>query len=420
MPDVDVCIIGAGLAGLACARHLHRHNVPFRLVDQANAVGGRVRTDVVDGFQLDRGFQVLLTAYPETQRELDYEALDLHAYFDGALVRVDGAFHRISDPFSHPLYAPATLMSPIGTFSDKLRVARVRSRLTRLSVSEVMMRDETTTLDALQNRWGFSSMMINRFYRPFFGGIFFDRQLQASSRMFEFTFKMFAEGRTTLPATGIEAIPRQMAADLPAEALQLNTRAEAIDGQHVRFADGKELEAASIVVATDGPAAQQLVGEGGSSKGRATTCLYYAAPSSPHEEPILVLNGEGPGPINNLSVLSDVAPSYAPDDRALISVVVLGNPDAADEALEQSVRTQLQDWYGPVVENWRHLRTYRIPHALPDQQPPFLSPPERPVRYRDGLYVCGDHRNTASLNGAIASGRAAAKAVLQDRPAVVK
>lgn len=420
MSDFDVCIVGAGLAGLACARHLHRQGISFRLVDQSDAVGGRVRTDVVDGFQLDRGYQVLLTAYPETQRELDYDALDLHAYFNGALVRIDGSFHRIGDPFSRPLDALSTLLSPIGTFSDKMRVARARRRLTQMSVREVMMRDETTTLDALTNRWSFSSQMVNRFFRPFLGGIFLDRTLQASSRMFEFVFKMFAEGETTLPADGIEAIPRQMAEDVPDDAIHLNTAVRSVEDQQVVLDDGTTWNASSIVIATDAPAAQKLVGDISPTKGRSTTCLYYAAPSSPHDDPLLVLNGEGPGPINNLSVLSDVAPSYAPDDRALISVAVIGDPEESDEALEQAVRTQLVDWYGEAARRWNHLRTYRIPYALPEQRPPFLSPPRRPVRARrqEGLYVCGDHRNTASLNGAIASGRAAAEAICQDRASV--
>jgi phytoene dehydrogenase-like protein len=146
--------------------------------------------------------------------------------------------------------------------------------------------------------------------------------------------------------------------------------------------------------------------------------LYYAAANSPIDAPMLVLNGDGTGPINNLCVPSDVAPAYAPAGQALISVVVVGSPATTDDALEQRVRQQLTDWFGPPVELWDHLRTQRIPYALPEQRPPFLSPPRRPVRRRAGLYVCGDHRRTASLNGALAAGRAAADAVLSDHPAL--
>ena len=416
MPNPDVIIVGGGLAGLSCARELHRSGHSFLLIDAADRVGGRVRTDAVDGFTLDRGFQVLLSAYPETQRALDYEALDLHAFHDGTLIRHNGAFHRISDPFRHPFSAPGTLIAPVGTLSDKLRVGRLRMQLMRDDLSTIFMREETPTIDALRHRWSFSDRMIDRFFRPFFGGIFFDTALQASSRMFEFVFKMFSEGQAVLPADGMEALPRQLVADLPASALRLNTRATAVDGQRVVVDDGSTLEARAVVVATDAPAAQRLIGDIQPTEARSTTCLYYAAANSPLDAPLLVLNGDGDGPINNVCVPSDIAPSYAPDGKALISVVVVGDSTETDDALEQQVRHQLGDWFGSSVELWDHLRTYRIRYALPEQRPPFLSPPERPVRRRAGLYVCGDHRHTASLNGAIGSGRAAAQAVLNDLP----
>jgi phytoene dehydrogenase-like protein len=412
----DVVVIGAGLAGLACARRLIERGLDVTVLEAADAVGGRVRTDTVDGFRLDRGFQVLLTAYPETQRELDYEALDLHAFYDGALVRYNGRFHRIADPFRHPFDAPRSLFSPVGTLSDKLRVARAHRVLTRRSIDAVMEREERSTETVLRERWGFSDVIIDRFFRPFFGGIFFDGALEASSRMFEFVFKMFAEGQTVLPAGGIEAIPRQMADRLPEGTVELNRRVEAIDDQRVTLADGGTVEAPAVVVATHAPEADRLVGGMSPTEGRACTCLYFAASESPLNRPILALNGDGVGPLNNVSVVSDVAPNYAPDDESLVSAVVLGDPPETDDELEREVRGQLIDWFGTAAGGWRHLRTYRIDYALPEQAPPFLSPPQREVRRRPGLYVCGDHRDTASLNGAIASGRAAAQAVAADRP----
>lgn len=415
MSDPDVLVIGAGLAGLACARHLRRHELTVEVLEASDRIGGRVRTESVDGFRLDRGFQVLLTAYPQTQRELDYSALDLHSFYDGALVRYDGRFHRIGDPFRHPLDAPRTLFSPIGSLADKLRVARMRRRLTRDSIPAIMEREERTTLEVLTDRWGFSSSMIDRFFRPFFGGIFFDRALEASSRTFEFLFKMFSEGRTALPAGGIDQIPKQMGAPLPDDAVRLNTPVEAIDGQTVTLADGTTREARAVVSATEAPAANRLVGGVSPVEGRSTVCVYYAAPESPLDEPLLVLDGESVGPISNVVVPSDVAPGYAPDGRALVGAVVVGDPPEPDADLERAVREQLLDWFGLAVGGWEHLRTIRIPYALPDQSPPFLSGPERNVRRRPGLYVCGDHRRTGSLNGAIASGRAAARAAREDQ-----
>jgi len=417
MDTPDVLVIGAGLAGLTCARRLHERGLTVQVLDAADRVGGRVRTESVEGFRLDRGFQVLLTAYPETQRELDYDALNLHPFHDGALVRYNGRFHRIADPRRHPWTAPETLVSPVGTMADKLRVLRLRRSLTRQRLPQILEREERTTIDALRTRWGFSASMINRFFRPFFGGIFFDRALQASSRMFEFVFKMFAEGRTVLPAGGIDQIPAQMRQSLPDDAVRLNTRVEAVAEHSVTLQNAPPLEAPNVVVATEAPEADRLVGNVSPTEGRSTTCLYYDAPRSPLDDPLLVLNGDGVGPINNVAVPSDVAPGYAPDDRALVSVVVIGSPPESDEALKQAVREQLIDWFGLEAGGWRHLQTQHLPYALPEQAPPFLSPPKRPVRRRPGLYVCGDHRRTASLNGAIASGRAAADALWADRTA---
>ena len=414
MAPPDVLVIGAGLAGLDCARRLHERGLDVQILEASDRVGGRVRTDTVDGFRLDRGFQVLLTAYPETQRALDYDALDLHPFHDGALVRYNGRFHRVADPRRHPWDAPRTALARIGTLADKLRVLWLRRALAGRSIPQIMERAERPTIDVLRERWGFSSVMINRFFRPFLGGIFFDRALQASSRMFEFVFKMFAEGRTVLPAGGIDRMPKQMRADLPDTAVRLNTPVAAVDDQTVTLAGGETMEAPHVVVATEAPEANRLVGDVSPTDGRSTVCLYYDAPQSPLDDPFLVLNGEGVGPINNVAVPSDVAPGYAPDDRALVSVVVVGTPTEDMAALQRSVRAQLIDWFGLAAGGWTHLQTQHLPYALPEQAPPFLSPPERPVRRRPGLYVCGDHRRTASLNGALAAGRTAADAVWAD------
>ncbi len=401
-----VTIVGAGLAGLTCATHLHRANIPFRLIDAADAVGGRVRTDSAEGFTLDRGFQVLLTAYPECQALLDYDALDLQFFYDGALVRTHGHFHRIADPFRHPFDAPRTLFAPVGTLADKLRVARMRSALTAQSLDDIFSAPEQTTRQALATRWGFSDLMIDRFFRPFFGGVFFDTELNASSRLFEFLFKMFAEGDTTVPAQGMQAIPTQLASQLPSDCIDLNTQVAAIEDNQVRFDDGTSAPASAIVIATD---------ETISTKQRSTTCLYYAAHESPLDDPILALNGDQDGLLNNVAVMSDVAPSYAPDGETLISAVVVGDPLEDDDALERTVRRELIDWFGLPAGGWTHLRTYRIEHALPDQTPPFVRHDADMVRHHDGVYVCGDYLRTASINDAMGTGRMAAEAIRTDR-----
>ncbi|MEM9667041.1 MAG: FAD-dependent oxidoreductase, partial [Bacteroidota bacterium] len=182
----DVLIIGGGLAGLSCARVLQHQGVSYTLMEASDALGGRVRTDEVDGFLLDRGFQVLLTAYPETERQLDYQRLGLRSFYDGALVFTGRGFQRVADPRRQPSAAWSTLRASVGSVADKLRILRLRQAVTRPPLQTLFERPETSTLDALRTRYGFSDTMIERFFRPFFGGIFLDQSLAASSRMFEF------------------------------------------------------------------------------------------------------------------------------------------------------------------------------------------------------------------------------------------
>ena len=409
----DVLIVGAGLAGLCCAHQLQQQGVSFLLLEAADAVGGRIRTDTLDGFRLDRGFQVFLTSYPEAKRVLDYEALQLKSFLPGALVRHGGRFHELTDPWRRPFAALGSLWSPIGSFADKLRVARFRARSLHGTIEEYFQEPETTSLQLLRNA-GFSMSMIECFFRPFLGGIFLDPELQTSSRMLDFVFRMFSLGSACLPAEGMEAIPRQLAGTLPSGRIQLGSRIVRVQPGSVTLATGEELLAKSVIVAAEGPVAAELLGDRISSAGFGTRCLYFAAPFPPIEKPILVLNGEGRGPINSLCVPTIVAPSYGPGDTSLVSVTVLSIANDPNRLLAE-VSEQLGEWFGPVVKDWRHLRTYSIPYALPVQAPPALSAPERSVRWRAGIYVCGDHRDNASIQGAMVSGRRAAEAVLRDR-----
>ena len=409
----DALIVGAGLSGLCCAKHLIDHGVSCQIVEASNVVGGRVRTDPYDGFLLDRGFQVLLTAYPETQRVLDYAALELCPFYPGALVRFNGRFHRVADPWHHPLDGFRSLISPIGTLRDKLRVARLRHHVRAGPLDALFNRPEQTTLETLRAA-GFSSAMIERFFRPFLGGVFLERDLQTSSRLFEFVFRMFSLGDTALPAAGMGAIPAQLASGLPADTVRLRTHVQSVQNGGVVLDSGQALEARAVVIATEGPEAARLLQEVDSPASRRVTCLYFAADTPPITEAMLILNGDGNGPVNNVCVPSVVTPTYAPAGAALISATVLQDAALQDMDWEAVVRDQLSDWFGPSVNRWQHLRTYHLHHALPAQAPPTLSSPQRSVRLHRGLYVCGDHRETASIHGAMVSGRRAAEAIIAD------
>lgn len=402
----EVIVVGAGMAGLCCALELQDRGICPLILERSDGVGGRVRTDQLDGFRLDRGFQVLLTAYPEVQRVLDLQALDLRAFYPGAKVHAEGSFFRVADPLRRPVGGLVTLLSPVGDLHDKLRVAKLTAR-TRRGPALPLHGPDLSTLDFLHHE-GISGPMIERFFRPFFGGVFLEAELSTSSRLFRFLLRSFSEGPITVPNAGMGEIPASLAARLRAGTLRLGAEVREVAGGAVVLTSGETITGSAVVLACDGPATARLLHQP-EPEGHAVTNLYFAAEEPPEREKVLLLETEG-GPINNAAVVSQVAPGYAPPDRSLISVTVLGLP--REEGLVGVVRDHLRRWFGPAAGDWEHLRTYRIPWALPAN--PTLDPPQRPVRLGRRLYVAGDHVENASLQGAMHAGRRAAEAVIAD------
>jgi len=406
--DHEVIVVGAGLTGLCCARRLHEEGVEVLVLEASDAVGGRVRTDEIGGFLLDRGFQVLLTAYEEVRSQVDLQALDVRAFDPGSLVWKEGDFQRLADPWRKPSAALASARAKVGSMKDKLKVAAYRRQLLRMTPEECLAGPDRSTLQELQEE-GFSDDFIQGFFRPFLSGVFLEGELETSARLFRYYFRCFADGDSVVPARGMQRLPEQLAAALR-ECLTLNAPIEAVTGGSVVPQGGDKLTAERVVLAVDGRSAAELLGEQ-APEYKAGLTTYFRAPAAPIDEPILVLDGEGRGPVNHFAVMSSVSPEYAPEGEHLIAVSAVGGFAEGRSAFESASRAHLRDWIGAQVDDWELLQSYEVADALPRHLPGSLD--DRGVIVReDGLVVAGDYTEFGAIQGAMLSGRKAAEAIL--------
>ena len=365
-----------------------------------------MQTDSYAGYRLDRGFQVLLTSYPEAKLVLNYDRLNLHELYPGATIRLYGQFYEMADPFRQPLKTLKTLCNPIGSTSDKIKVGLLRLGL----LSTKGFPDESSTLAVMQSL-GFTESMQQHFWRPFLSGVFLEPELRTSVRKFEEVFTHFANGSTSIPSLGVAEIPKQLAEFVGNDQLMLNTKAEKVSGQSVLLSSGKNLDAKVIVIATDQKANCALTEMNMADEGRTgVVCIYYAVDKPIAQPGRLILNGDSKGPINNLMVMPEGA-EYAPEGKYLISVSVVKREYFNDADLYQLVRFQLRDWYGIDPNELRHLKTYLIPNPVP---PSPLPRDDRDCKIRAGLYRCGDYMGVPSLNTAMRSGRLVAEQIIRE------
>ncbi len=410
MNQKEVLIIGGGIAGLSAAIHLQKAGLNIQLLEATERVGGRVKTDVVDGFRLDRGFQVLLTAYPEAQALLDYKALDLRYFKPGAYILDGNKQFLVGDPMRWLGSTWGTLFNSVGTFNDKLKVLSLRQRLNKKSLEAIFEQPEITTRAALQ-QYGFSTSIIEKFFQPFLRGIFLEKDLSTSRRMFDFVFKLFSEGVTALPAKGIEAIPQQLASQLAAGVIECGQKVVRIDEGKVTTEEGKVFTAKKILLATNALAIANTTPE---KKFHATTNLYFSSPVAPFKLPILYLNPDSDGLVNNLCSLSALSEQLAPAGKHLISVSIIGLPNLSEAQLVNDVKGELKRKLGEQVADWQHIKTYYIQQALPDLPTLRNNLSKAATQLNENLYQCGDYLLNGSLNAAMKSGRLAAKAIIAD------
>jgi phytoene dehydrogenase-like protein len=400
----DVVVVGAGLAGLRAAQVLCRRGLDVVLLEAADRPGGRVATDVVDGFRCDRGFQVLNTSYPALRAAADLEALDLRAFTPAAAVRDDDGLHTYGDPRRQPALTLRMAVDRLVSLRDKASLAAWTTRVIAAGPRRAAAHGGRSAAADLAAA-GVRGPVLDRVLRPFLSGVLGEAELATSAAYVRLVWRAFAIGTIAVPSAGMGALPAQLAAGLPDGVLRTGQRVETIRADAVRV-EGHELGARAVIVATDPVTAAALLPAVPSPRMHALTTVYHVAPAPPATGPTLHLDGTG-GPLANTVVLTEAAPGYSPDGRALVSSSFLGT---ADRVPEPAVRRELGRLYAVPTDDWVHLHTAEIPRALPAL--PAASPLRRDVALGDGLFVAGDHRDTPSQQGALVSGRRAAEAVL--------
>ena len=394
--------MGAGLAGLSVATRLAAAGCDVHVLEAAGHVGGRLATERVEGFVVDRGFQVFNTGYPRAA-DLDLDALDLGYFTPGAVVRAGGRAHRLADPRRRPMALPGTLRTPVGSLPEKVAIAAFSARAACWPVPRLLAAPETTAAEHLR-RAGVGTAAIERFFGPFLAGVLLEDRRETSSRYLDLLWRSFARGATGLPAAGIQAIGEQLAGRVGATRVHTGVRVGAVTGSGVT-SDAGPVRADAVVVATDPGTAAGLVPAVEASAPRQVTTHYHVLPASPWTEPLIVLGTPG-GQLVNSVVLSDAQPAYSPDGRALIASNTLAPTREAD------VRDEVARLHDVAASDLQHLTTVTVTGAQPAAPPPLRH--RRPVELGGGMYVCGDHRDTSTVRGALRSGRRAASAILTD------
>ncbi len=364
-----------------------------------------MKTDPHAGFRLDHGLQVYFEAYPAGRRELDYRTLDFQAYPPGAAILHDGEFHVVDR--SNPL---STAFDSLLSAKDKLLVVELTRDCMGMTEHQIWLTPDKATQLALR-QYGFSNEFLDRFVRPFLGGIFMDRSLSVSWRMFLFVWKMLSEGRTVVPAKGIGAIPVQLALELPEDSIRLGAAVASTTGDSITLESGEKLRARAVVVATEAFEAESLTGFQTVKGGVGQTCLYFEVPQIPRGEDHIMLTSEL-GLVQMVTPVSNVVPDAAPYGRHLVSATILGQDARDDGDLADAVRQDLSAWFP--VEGWKLLKVFRLPYCQFAQPPGFNNELPGNTPGRNGVYFAGEFTRYSSINGALESGSLCSQLVMED------
>lgn len=406
--EQKVVIIGAGVAGLIAAYHLEKEGFAPLIIESADRIGGRLKTENINGFLLDKGFQIILSDYPEVQRYIDLNALQVAPFEPGALIFHKGKRFLIADPIRKPLQALQTLFAPIGTLKDKWLILKLRQLVSNQSPEKLFAHSKESTLTFLE-QFGFSKRIVNRFFKPFFTGIFLTDTLQVSSAMFQYVFQLFSSGKAVLPAYGIEAVPQQIAQKLSKTSFLLNERVEEINDHQIRLASESIITAKAIIIATDpAPMFKQLINQ--EIKFYQTTNYYFKIPESILKTATLGIVADNQSPINSFCEPTLVQKKYSKTGENLFSVSLkpnLNTQPTIDEIIEELSRLTNKPKHF-----FEFIHSFSINKALPIIDPLKYSLSTTEVKLTEGVFLAGDYLLYPSLDAAMKSGRIAAQAAV--------
>ena len=403
----EFLVVGAGLAGLTAAKVLSQSGREVLLLEKSDGVGGRVRTDQYKDFLLDRGFQVLLTAYPELPKHLNLSLLELHSFESGATIFSDGHFSKVGDPFRNVSSIMSTAFTKTIGMQDKIKLLKLRNSLIGRKKIYFQQKDDKRILETFEEL-GFTSKAINSFFKPLVGGIQLDPSLSGSTRLCFLVLKMLFIGDAAIPSRGMGAISEQLSKQINESSIRLTSPVDKVEGKKVILESGESFLPSNLIIATEGPATAKLLGQE-SPLSRSVSCIYFSAPQAPSSSKAILLNGEKNGPALNVAIMSNISPSYSKNGKALIAVAI---PNTIKPDSMENVLIQMRKWFGDSVDSWEHIKTYSIEHGQPDLRPgdPF----RKSIKNSEGVYICGDHRDTPSIQGALVSGRRAAEICLKN------
>ena len=403
----SIHIIGGGISGLIAARVLEEYGLSATIIEATDRLGGRVKTDVVDGYSLDHGFQVLLTAYPAAKKYLDFDALALQEFLPGSAIFKNGKQKIIGDPLRNLSLLLPTLFSGIGTVNDKLKILALNRRLKKKSIQNIFAEKEQTTLAYLENI-GFSETIITDFFIPFFSGIFLENKLETSSRMFEFVYKMFGEGNAALPKYGIQAIPKQLFEKLKSTTIIFNTKVKSVENGSIILESGETLKSNFTIIAT------QASGLVSNLKNQATlwkSCdtLYFEVAKREIKKPLIGLIAMHNALINNIFYHTSLQ-TCATATKELLSVTVIDRQNLTNKQLVTEVQKELKELCN--IDYCTFIKQYNIPMALPKLQDIQYEMLPSETRLTETIFLAGDTQLNGSLNAAMIAGERAALEVI--------